>query len=270
MLAFSSRHVFRTASPNGTKCFRSYYDFFTSKPNISVLNLHGAITAPTKKRNPLGGTNELNLESLRKTLDKAFKPKKLAAVFLSINCPGGYPVQTELLAEAIDARARAKNVPVITFVEDIAASGGYWLATAGDPIVVSPCSIVGSIGVIMTTFGLDEFIAKHDVRRRVYTAGESKNFMDPFLPVKAEDEELIHGLMDDVHVQFKTRVRRSRGNRLKDEDDLFSGKIWVGQRAVDVGLADLVGNVESYVRKEFGGLEKVNMKRIKSPKWNFN
>lgn len=209
-----------------------------------------------------GQNKNLNLENLQAQIERAFAPKKLAQVLLKINSPGGTPAQCELISDLIWLKAKEKKVPVVSFVEDMAASGGYWLACVGEKIFVSKTSAVGSIGVIYANFGLDQFIQRYDISRRVITAGNSKSLMDPFQPAKETDMLLLQEILGNIHETFKDHVRQSRGDRLKaDDETLFNGRIWVGQKAVDLGLADGIDTINSYVDREFG--KTVRVVRVK-------
>jgi len=201
-----------------------------SKPSVSVIQLHGIIGK---------GPKQLNITSTEKFIKAAFKPKKLEAVCLNINSPGGSPVQSELIADRINQLATLKKVPVYSFIEDVGASGGYWLACAGSKIHVSKSSIVGSIGVINSSFGLQDFISRYGIERRLFTAGKSKSLADPFSPLKEEDVERNRRLLEQIHTVFKDHIRECRSGKLKStEDELFNGEVFIGQHAVDVGLAD--------------------------------
>jgi len=174
-------------------------------------------------------------------------------VALSINSPGGSPVQSAQIAKRIRDLARERDVPVIAFVEDIAASGGYWLACAGDEIFADPSSIVGSIGVVSAGFGFPELLAKFGVERRVHTSGTRKAMLDPFRPEQPDDVAVLAGLQQDIHESFKAQVRERRGRRLKaDEATLFNGEVWSGRRALEIGLIDGLGDLRTVLRQRFG------------------
>lgn len=235
-----------------------------NNPKISVLNLHGTIMAA--KRPGFGGGQPLSIDSLEKLIDKAFTPKKLEAVFLSINSPGGSPVQSELIADYISQKSKEKSVPVIAFVEDMAASGGYWLATAAPTIYVSQSSLVGSIGVISQGFGFHETIAKLGIERRTQTAGESKDWSDPFKAQNEEDKAIRQKLLNALHINFKNQVKNSRGDKLKAPDStLFNGHVWVGQEAVELGLVDGIDTIHRFVAKQFG-TDKVTVEKVSKKK----
>ena len=200
------------------------------RPVVSLVRLHGVIAAIS---GPLP-RSVINAAAVEKTLERAFAPDGLAAVALLVNSPGGSPTQSALVADRIRGLAAEAEVPVLAFCEDVAASGGYWLACAADEIYAHPTSLVGSIGVISQGFGLDGLIERFGVQRRLYTAGTSKSRLDPFLPEKAEDVEWLRGLQDELHEMFRRWVTDRRGDRLKGGDELFTGEVWTGARAVGV------------------------------------
>lgn len=227
-------------------------------PLVHVVRLQGAIGIGTPFKPPL------TLEGLADTLERAFARKGIAAVALVINSPGGSAVQSALIHARIRALAEEKKIPVFTFCEDVAASGGYWLACAGDEIYADSSSIVGSIGVIAASFGFVDAIKKLGVERRVHTAGENKAILDPFQPEKPEDVERLKDLQRDVHEDFKTLVRRRRNGRLKaEETELFSGAFWSGRQALALGLIDGIGHLRDIMRARFG--DKTEFKVIAKP-----
>src|SRR6266545_733525 len=213
-------------------------------PVVAVLRLHGVIT-PTPS--PFGrGT--ININTVESALTRAFDHDRLAAVALAINSPGGAPTQSALVAERIRELATKKKVTVLAFCEDVAASGGYWLACAADEIYAHPSSLVGSIGVVSAGFGLTGLLERIGVERRVYTAGTNKMRLDPFRPEKVEDVEWLTGLQGQLHDLFVSWVRKRRGDKLtSDNDDLFSGEVWTGGKAVELGLVDGLGNLREVV-----------------------
>jgi signal peptide peptidase SppA len=221
-------------------------------PVVSVIRLHGVIT-PTPS--PLGrGT--ININTVESALTRAFEHDRLAAVALSINSPGGAPTQSALVAERIRELATRKKVRVLAFCEDVAASGGYWLACAGDEIYAHSSSLVGSIGVVSAGFGLTGLLERIGVERRVYTAGNNKMRLDPFRPEKAEDVAWLESLQSQLHEQFADWVRKRRGEKLNSgHDDLFSGEVWTGNRAVELGLADGLGNLREVISTRFPDAE---------------
>jgi len=218
-------------------------------PKVAVLRLDGAIGPSTSR---LRGAM-LNIHSQAARIERAFKIRKLSAVALVVNSPGGSAVQSALIASRIRALAEENDVAVFAFAEDAAASGGYWLACAGDEIYVNEASIVGSIGVISSGFGFQDLIARYGIERRVHAAGENKAVLDPFLPERPEDIERLKESQAAVHEHFIAYVRARRGDRLHgDAPDLFTGAFWTGQKAVELGLADAIGDVRSVMREKYG------------------
>ncbi len=229
---------------------------FAGGPVVPVLRFSGVIGQAGL------GRKGLTLEDLNDSIERAFKTKKKAAVAISINSPGGSPVQSALIAARIRALAEEQDIPVYAFCEDVAASGGYWLACAADHIYAESASIVGSIGVISAGFGFTELIAKAGVERRVHTAGKSKAMLDPFSPEDPKDVERLTAIQEDVHEQFKDWIRERRGARLGEKaNELFDGTFWTGRKAVELGLTDGVGNLHGVLREKFG--EKVKLRQIK-------
>lgn len=225
---------------------------------VPVVRLSGTIGAVTPLR------PGMTLASLAKTLERAFAVKKAKAVAVLINSPGGSPVQSRQIYLRIRQLAEEKKLPVLVFVEDVAASGGYMIACAGDEIFCDPSSILGSIGVIGGSFGLTEMIKKVGVERRLYTAGEHKAMLDPFLPENPEDVERLKAIQREIHATFIALVKNSRGARLKGADDfLFTGEYWAGEKSVALGLADAIGDLRSTLRARYG--EKVLTPLIAPP-----
>lgn len=222
---------------------RRFIPFLAQHPVVPVIRLHGAIGANGR------GLNDAGFASL---IERAFGRGKPAAVALVINSPGGSPVQSSLMAARIRRLADEKRIPVHAFVEDVAASGGYWLASAADHIWADANSIIGSIGVISAGFGFDRMMARHGIERRLHVAGRSKSFADPFRPQSAEDITRIHALLAPLHENFIAHVRARRGARLSDQADLFNADIWLGQKAVDLGLADGVAHLKPKMQEIFG------------------
>jgi signal peptide peptidase SppA len=220
-------------------------------PVVAVVRLHGVIT-PTPQ--PLG-RGAINLNAVEPALAKAFGHERLLGVALAINSPGGSPTQSALVGERIRELAAKKKVPVLAFCEDVAASGGYWLACAADEIYAHRTSMVGSIGVITAGFGLTGLLERFGVERRVYTAGEHKHRLDPFSPVKDEDVAWLKGLQGELHTQFTDWVKQRRGDKLADDPDLFTGEVWTGARALELGLVDGLGSLREVVNKKFPGAE---------------
>ncbi|MDB9762709.1 S49 family peptidase [Alphaproteobacteria bacterium] len=239
--------------------------FFKGKPSvINVIRLNGVIASGSK----FLGSSNLSLESLEKQIERAFAGKKIAGVALIINSPGGSPVQSALISERIIELSKKNNIPVFAFVEDVAASGGYWLACAADEIFVMPASIVGSIGVISAGFGFVEVIKKIGVERRVFSKGENKGMLDPFQPQNSDDVKVITDLQEEIHQQFKDWVSTRRGNRLNaevvKEEGIFEAKIFSGSKACEIGLADSIGELKQVMRERFN--EKVVFKEISGRK----
>ncbi len=215
-----------------------------------MLRLTGTIGATRP------GAQGLSDAALAPMIERAFRKGKPAAVALVINSPGGSPVQSALIAARIRRLAEETGVRVHAFVEDMAASGGYWLACAADDIWADASSVVGSIGVISSGFGLEGLIARHGIERRVHTAGGSKSFLDPFRPEKPEDVARLTRLLEDIHESFRDHVRARRGARLA-EGDLFTGEIWTGRRALATGLIDGLGHPVPKLKELYG--EKVRI-----------
>ncbi|MFZ1430146.1 MAG: S49 family peptidase [Geminicoccaceae bacterium] len=199
------------------------------------------------------GARGLSLATLERAIDAAFAHKRAPAVALLINSPGGSPVQSALIAGRIRALAEEKGLPVLAFVEDVAASGGYWLACAADEIFADPSSIVGSIGVVSAGFGFQEAIAKLGIERRVHTTGEHKALLDPFRAERAEDLVLLRQIHGDILARFVAHVRARRGDRLQgDDSQLFDGRIWTGDAALQHGLIDGLGEARAVIRQRYG------------------
>ena len=217
------------------------------KAVVPVVRLSGLIGAVTPLR------PGMSLAGVAKTLERAFATKGAKAVALVINSPGGSPVQSRQIYLRIRQLAAEKKLPVLVFVEDVAASGGYMLACAGDEIFCDPSSILGSIGVVGGSFGFQELIKKVGIERRLYTAGAHKAMLDPFLPENPDDVARVKALQREIHAIFIALVKQSRGNRLKGADDvLFTGEYWAGETSVSLGLADAIGELRSTLRARFG------------------
>ncbi len=225
----------------------------TPTPSVAVLRLQGPIG--------MGGRRGLSIERLAPALERAFGMSGISAVALVINSPGGSPAQSALIGARIRALAEEKKLPVYAYVEDVAASGGYWLACAADEIVADANSIVGSIGVIAASFGFEDLMRRLGVRRRLYTAGTRKSLLDPFGPEKPEDVERLRALQDEIHGNFRDWVRARRGKHLTgDPETLFTGEFWTGTRAKALGLIDALGDARSDLRRRFG--EKVRFRGV--------
>ncbi|HXQ03989.1 MAG TPA: S49 family peptidase [Bradyrhizobium sp.] len=214
---------------------------------VPVVRLSGVIGAVTPLR------PGMSLTGVAKTLERAFAMKNAKAVALMINSPGGSPVQSRQIYLRIRQLAAEKKLPVLVFVEDVAASGGYMIACAGDEIFCDPSSILGSIGVVGGAFGFQDLIKKIGVERRLYTAGEHKAMLDPFLPEDPEDVARVKALQREIHAIFIALVKQSRGGRLKGADHvLFTGEYWAGETSVSLGLADAIGDLRSTLRARYG------------------
>jgi serine protease SohB len=221
--------------------------FRRNRPIVPVVRLAGVIGFSTPLR------PGLSLAGVARTLDRAFAIRRAAAVALSINSPGGSPVQSHLIFRRIRELADEHKRPVIAFIEDAGASGGYMIACAGDEVIADPYSIVGSIGVVGGSFGFDKLIAKIGVERRLYTSGEHKAMLDPFLPENPDDVERLKKLQRHIHEDFIALVKSRRGAKLQGpENDLFSGEYWTGKRAMELGLVDAIGDLRGTLRERFG------------------
>lgn len=230
---------------------KRWIPFIKSDPMVAVLRMSGIIASGTR------GT--LNDQTLAPLLERAFVKGKPDAVALLINSPGGSPVQSSLIGARIRRLAEEKKVPVFAFVEDVAASGGYWLASAADEIWADESSIVGSIGVISAGFGAHEFLQRQGIERRVYTAGQSKSMLDPFRPERPEDVERLKGILESLHQNFISHVKTRRDGKLDADTDLFTGEVWLAGRAQQLGLIEGVGHVGSKMKERFG--DKVRFRR---------
>src|SRR5215213_9082517 len=216
----------------------------TTIPAIRLSGVIGSIG--------LGGRG-LTLAGIERAIDAAFAHKHAPAVALLINSPGGSPVQSALIAGRVRAMAEEKRRPVLAFVEDVAASGGYWLACAADEIIADPSSIVGSIGVISAGFGFQDLIARFGVERRVHTSGERKAMLDPFRAENPEDVERLKRLQAEIHEGFKDWVRQRRASHLKAEETaLFNGEFWTGKRGLELGLVDGLGDLRATLQARYG------------------
>ncbi|MEM7087934.1 MAG: S49 family peptidase [Pseudomonadota bacterium] len=234
--------------------------FVKKQPVVAIVRLSGAIG--------MAGRGSLNDTVLAPVLEKAFRKGKPAAVALEINSPGGSPVQSSLIGARIRRLADELDVPVIGFVEDVAASGGYWLAAAADEIWADESSVLGSIGVISAGFGAHEFLARQGFERRVHTAGKSKSMLDPFRPEKKEDVARLEKLLGDIHENFISYVKSRRGGTLDDTADLFTGEVWLARRAQELGLIDGIAHLKPKMQERFG--DKVRFRRygLRKPIWS--
>jgi signal peptide peptidase SppA len=218
------------------------------RPVVATVRLHGVIT-PASGPVPRSVVNAVTVE---KVLERAFTRPGAVAVALLVNSPGGSPTQSALVADRIRGLADEHRLPVLAFCEDVAASGGYWLACAADEIYAHPTSIVGSIGVVSQSFGLEGLLDRIGVERRLHTAGENKARLDPFLPEKPEDVVWLRGLQDELHALFREWVVTRRGDRLSPGDEsLFDGEVWTGARARELGLVDGLGTARAVLAQRF-------------------
>jgi signal peptide peptidase SppA len=233
------------------KRMKNWIPFLNSGPVVSVVRLQGAIG--------MAGRGALNDTTLAPLLERAFRRGKPAAVALEINSPGGSPVQSSLIGARVRRLSEETGVPVLAFVEDVAASGGYWIASAADEIHVDDSSILGSIGVISASFGAHVFLTRQGIERRVHTAGQSKSMLDPFRPESEEDVARLERLLGQLHQTFIAQVKARRGSKLAEDPALFTGEIWLGRSAVEVGLADGVGHLVPVLKARFG--DKVKFRR---------
>lgn len=226
-------------------------------PLVAVVRLSGAIG--------MAGRGSLNDTTLAPVLERAFRKGKPQAVALEINSPGGSPVQSALIGARIRRLAEEHDVPVFAFVEDVAASGGYWLAAAADEIFADASSVVGSIGVISSGFGAHIFLARQGLERRVHTAGESKSMLDPFRPENEGDVACLKVLLNDIHANFIEHVTERRGAKLTSDEKLFTGEVWLARRAIGLGLIDGIGHLKPVLQERFG--KKVRLRRygVKKP-----
>jgi len=225
--------------------------FIKNPPLVSIVRLSGAIG--------MAGRGSLNHQSIAPILEKAFRRGKPDAVALELNSPGGSPVQSALIGSQIRRLSDELNVPVYAFVEDVAASGGYWLAAAADEIWADDNSVIGSIGVISAGFGAHVFLARQGIERRVHTAGDSKSMLDPFSPQKKEDVAKLKDLLGDIHDNFIAYVKSRRGEKLDEDAGLFTGDIWLATRATRLGLIDGIGHLQPKMAERFG--DKVQFRR---------
>lgn len=232
--------------------------FRNPAPVVGVLRLDGVIG----RAGP--GRAGITFAAYEKAIEKLFGTKRLAAAALVVNSPGGSPVQSALIARRIRDLAAEKNVPVIAFCEDVAASGGYWLACAGDEIFVDANTIVGSIGVISAGFGFSDLIERYGVERRVYATGPRKGMLDPFQPERPEDVDRLRELHADIFENFTVYVKERRGEKLIATDEaLFTGDIWTGRQAVENGLVDGLAELRSEMRRRYGDKVKFQKAEVK-------
>jgi len=216
------------------------------RPVVSVLQLEGIIQSGGRMQ-----SRSLNDAGLTPIIEKCFRKGRPKAVAIKVNSPGGSPAQSSLIAAQIRRLAKEKEIPVYAFVEDLAVSGGYWLASAADEIYVDPNSTIGSIGVVYASFGFHELLHRHGIDRRVHTAGEDKSILDPFRPENPDHVDRLRELQDQIHGEFIDYVQSRRGDKLIGEN-LFTGRFWIGRTAVELGLADGVGHLIPEMKKRFG------------------
>ncbi len=237
----------------------NYVLFFQKKKIVAHLKLNGVIGNAGKFK------QGIDFEGQEELIKKAFSLKKSICVAITINSPGGSPVQSHLIYKLIRQEAKKNKKKVIVFAEDVAASGGYLISCAGDEIYANSSSIIGSIGVIYSSFGFTELIKKIGVDRRVHTAGKNKSTLDPFLEEKKEDIERLKKIQLDLHKDFIDVVEESRGSKLNKSDvELFSGEFWSGSKAKDLGLIDGIGNIYEILKEKFG--EEIEIKKFKKSK----
>ena len=235
------------------------YSFFKKKKIIAHIKLNGVIGNVGKFK------QGIDFSGQEEIIEKAFSLKKAKVVAITINSPGGSPVQSHLIYQFVRAQAKKNKKKVIVFAEDVAASGGYLIACAGDEIYANSSSIIGSIGVIYSSFGFTELIKKIGVERRVHTAGKNKSTLDPFLDEKLEDIERLKTIQLELHKDFIKVVEESRGSKLnKSQIELFSGEFWSGSKAKELGLIDSVGNANEVLKEKFG--EDVIIKKFEKSK----
>jgi len=238
----------------------SIFKIFKKKKIIPHIRLSGVIGSVGRFK------QGLNFSGQQDIIDKAFSIKKAKAVAISINSPGGSPVQSHLIYSYIRKKAKKNKKKVFVFAEDVAASGGYLIACAGDEIYANSSSIIGSIGVIYSSFGLQELIKKAGIQRRIYTAGKNKSTLDPFVEEKEEDIQRLKKIQLDLHSDFIKVVEESRSAKLKKDSnpDLFTGEFWSGSKAKDLGLIDGLGNADEILKDKFG--EDIIIKKLEKPK----
>ncbi|MEO9895603.1 MAG: S49 family peptidase [Paracoccaceae bacterium] len=236
---------------------KRWIPFLKSDPVVAVIRMQGVIAS--------GNRGTLSDQALAPAIERAFSKGKPTAIALQINSPGGSPVQSSLIGSRIRRLAEEKDVPVFAFVEDVAASGGYWLAVAADEIFADPSSIVGSIGVISAGFGAHELLSRHGIERRVYTAGKSKSMLDPFRPENEADVSRLKGILEDLHQNFIGHIKERRGDKLNNDVDLFTGEVWLSAKAQELGLIDGIGHLKGVMKDRFGEKVKFRTYGIKRP-----
>jgi signal peptide peptidase SppA len=236
--------------------------FGKNKNNIAVVNLAGVIGKVGKFE------QGINIDNTNALLEKAFETKNLKAVAINVNSPGGSPVQSELIYQRIRELSQEKSIPVFTFAQDVAASGGYFILIAGEEIYAHSASIIGSIGVISAGFGFEEVIKKIGVTRRIYAEGKNKAVLNPFSKEDPESINILKNAQKDVFESFKSLVRERRSGKLKrDEDELFNGAFWAGKTAEEIGLIDKIGSMRAVMKEKFG--DKIKFVAIEPKKKGF-
>jgi len=233
----------------------SIFKIFKKKKIVPHIRLSGIIGSVGRFK------QGINFAGQQEIIDKAFSIKKALAIAISINSPGGSPVQSHLIYSYIKKLAKKNNKKVLVFAEDVAASGGYLIACAGNEIYANSSSIVGSIGVISASFGFQDAIKKIGIERRVYTAGKNKSTLDPFKEEKVEDIERLIKIQEQIHNNFISYVKSRRGNKLNENnlEEIFSGLFWVGQKGIDLGLADGLGSINEIIENKFGKKAKIKI-----------
>ena len=234
--------------------------FLKKKPFVAVVRLSGAIG--------MAGRASMNATSLAPVLEKAFRKGGPAAVALEVNSPGGSPVQSSMIGARVRHLADELDIPVYAFVEDVAASGGYWLAASADEIWADDSSVLGSIGVISSGFGAHVLLGRQGIERRVHTAGTSKSMLDPFAPEKKEDVARLKVLLGDIHENFITHVKTRRDGKLSTGVDLFNGEVWLARRAHELGLIDGIAHLKPKMQERFGDRVKFRRYGLPRPIWS--
>ncbi len=244
------------------KLLKAIRNKFKKRPLVVVVRLEGVIGAGSRF-----GSSGIDDANTQKLLEKAFEFEKAKSIVIKINSPGGSPTQSSLIASRIIKLSKDKNIPVIAFCEDVAASGGYWLACASDEIYADVNSIIGSIGVISASFGFSKLISRYGIERRVYTAGEEKSMLDPFQPEKAGDIKRLKDIQRAIFENFKNFVSERRGDKVAGKK-IFNGEVWEAERAKKLGLIDDIGTMESILETKFG--DNVKYKYVNKKKSFFS
>jgi signal peptide peptidase SppA len=240
--------------------FKFLKKLLRSQPHVAVLTFEGVIGG----RGGVGRSQGITMAAMKDAIDRAFALPRLKAVVLCINSPGGSPVQSELLTRYITLKRGKKKIPVLAFIEDVAASGGYWVACAADTIYAASNAIVGSIGVISAGFGVPELLKNYGIERRVYSQGANKSLLDPFLPERKEDVAILLEIQKEVHANFISHVQKARAGKLQEDANLFSGRIWSAKKAMELGLVDGLTDMYSELHERFG--DKIRVVSCSKPK----